>query len=240
MRNIPETGIKCDFCNGCALMSVIQQIPGTNKDPQSVDVFSDRATRGGKKFVHVSLRAVEFQRECVRVQLGVIDVAIDMIKHHRQQDRPANPLRCSFLQNAWRVRYQVDDMLGAEGTDSRVRLRTKTQFCMSRECPGQRPAGLGRGKPQPRPLCERAWQELSRHRKTKQAEIPAIRDFEWLGRVDDREISRTANLLVAALSVATNAVELEVDEVHVADASRDMRTQTEHHVLCRFDSGNPN
>src|ERR1700733_16095195 len=133
MRNIPETGIKCDFCNSCALMSVIQQIPGTTQDPPSVDVFSDRATRGGKQLVYISLRAMEFQRESVRAQLGFIDVAIDIIKHHRQQDRPARPFQRSFFQNARRVRYQVDDMLSAEGGDSRVQLRTKTQFRMSGE-----------------------------------------------------------------------------------------------------------
>jgi hypothetical protein len=87
MRNIPETGIKCDFSNGCPSMGVIQQIPGTNKDPLSVDVFSDRTTRGGKQLVHISLRAMEFQRQCGRAQIGVIHVAIDMVKHHRQQDR---------------------------------------------------------------------------------------------------------------------------------------------------------
>jgi hypothetical protein len=100
MRNIPETGIKCDFRNGCASTSVIQQIPGAKEDPLSVDVFSDRATRGGKKFVNVSLRAMEFLCERVCAQLGIIDVAIDMIKHHRQQDRPASPFRWSFFQNA--------------------------------------------------------------------------------------------------------------------------------------------
>jgi hypothetical protein len=71
-------------------MGVIQQIPGTNKDPLSVDVFSDRTTRGGKQLVHISLRAMEFQRQCGRAQLGVIRVAIDMVKHiDSKTDRPA-------------------------------------------------------------------------------------------------------------------------------------------------------
>jgi hypothetical protein len=83
MRNIPETGIKCDFRNGCVSMSVIQQIPRTKKDPPSVDMFSDRATRGGKQLVHISLRAMEFQRERGRAELRVIQVAIDIVKHHR-------------------------------------------------------------------------------------------------------------------------------------------------------------
>jgi hypothetical protein len=43
---------------------------------------------------------------------------------------------------------------------------------------------------------------------------------------------------VAALSVATNAIELEIDKVHIADASRDVRAQTENHVLCRLDTRN--
>jgi len=45
---------------------------------------------------------------------------------------------------------------------------------------------------------------------------------------------------VATLRVATNTVELEVDKVHVADASRDVGTQPVNDVLCRFDSGNLN
>jgi hypothetical protein len=48
MRNIPETGIKCDFRNGCTPVGVIQQIPGADNDPLPVDMFSDGATRGGK------------------------------------------------------------------------------------------------------------------------------------------------------------------------------------------------
>jgi hypothetical protein len=43
---------------------------------------------------------------------------------------------------------------------------------------------------------------------------------------------------VAALGVATNAIKLEIDKVRIADASRDVRTQTENHVLCRFDTRN--
>jgi hypothetical protein len=45
---------------------------------------------------------------------------------------------------------------------------------------------------------------------------------------------------VATLRVATNTVELEVDKVHIADASRDVGTQPVNDVLCRFDSGNLN
>jgi hypothetical protein len=54
----------------------------------------------------------------------------------------------------------------------------------------------------------------------------------------DRDLAEPAQRRGQA--VATSAVELEIDKVHVANASRDMRTQTEHHVLCRFDSGNLN
>jgi hypothetical protein len=79
---------------------------------------------------------------------------------------------------------------------------------------------------------------LSRHRKTKQAEIPTIRDFEWLGRVDDSQIAGSADLLVATLSIATNAVELEIDKVHITDASGDVRAQAEDHVPCGFDTRN--
>jgi hypothetical protein len=43
---------------------------------------------------------------------------------------------------------------------------------------------------------------------------------------------------VAALGVATNAVELEIDKVHIADASSDVRAQTENRMLGRFDTGN--
>ena len=136
IRDIPKTGIECDFRNGCASMRVIQQIPGANKNPPSVDVLSDRATRGRKQLVHISLRAVEFQGERGRTQFRVIRVAIDIVKHHRQQDRLTSPLRRSFFQDAGRVRYQVNDMLSAEGRDSRVQLRTKTQFRMSGERPG--------------------------------------------------------------------------------------------------------
>jgi hypothetical protein len=60
MRNIPKTGTKCDFSDGHTLMSMIQQTPGADKNPLSVDVFPDRATRGGKQLVHISRRAVKF------------------------------------------------------------------------------------------------------------------------------------------------------------------------------------
>jgi hypothetical protein len=82
------------------------------------------------------LRAMEFQRQRGRAQLGVIHVSLNIVKHHRQQDRQTSPFGRSFFQNARRVRYQINDMLSAEGSDSRARLRTKTQFRMSRERPG--------------------------------------------------------------------------------------------------------
>ena len=129
-------------------------------------------------------------------------------------------------------------MLRAEAGDSRIRPRTKTQLRMSRECPGQRPAGLGRRQPQPRPLCEIARKQLSRYRKAEQTEIPAVRNFERLRGVDDCQISRSADLLMAALGVATDAIELEIDKIHIAEAARDVRAQTHHHVLGRLDTGN--
>jgi hypothetical protein len=79
---------------------------------------------------------------------------------------------------------------------------------------------------------------MSRHRKTKQTKIPAVRNLERLRCVDDCEIPWSANLLVAALSVATNAIELKIDKAQIADASSDVRAQTENRVLCRFDTGN--
>ncbi|WP_246784973.1 hypothetical protein [Bradyrhizobium sp. S69] len=43
---------------------------------------------------------------------------------------------------------------------------------------------------------------------------------------------------MAALGIATNTIELEIDKVDITDASRDVRTQPHHHVLCRLDVGN--
>src|ERR1700735_834977 len=129
-------------------------------------------------------------------------------------------------------------MLSAEGGNSRGRPRAKTQFRMSRERPGQRAAGLGRGEPQPWTLCEIVREQLSRYCKAKQAEIPTIRNFERFRRVDDRKISWTAYLLVAALRVVTDAIELKIDKIHVAHASSDVRAQPQNRVLCRFHTGN--
>jgi hypothetical protein len=79
---------------------------------------------------------------------------------------------------------------------------------------------------------------MSRHRKTEQTKIPAVCNFERLRCVNDCDIPWSANLLVATLSVATDAIELKIDKAQIADASGYVGAQTENRVLCRFDMGN--
>jgi hypothetical protein len=43
---------------------------------------------------------------------------------------------------------------------------------------------------------------------------------------------------MAALGVATNAIELKIDKIYIADASSDVRAQTQNRVLGRFDARN--
>ena len=77
-----------------------------------------------------------------------------------------------------------------------------------------------------RPLGEDSREQISGHGKAKQLEIPTVRDFERLRRFHDRKISRPADLFVIALRIAGESLELKIDEAHVIDASRDVRTQT--------------
>jgi hypothetical protein len=84
-----------------------------------------------------------------------------------------------------------------------------------------------------------ARQQMSRDGKTKQLKIATIGDFKRLGRIDDGEVSRPADLLVTTLRVAAHPFELKINEAQIVHAARDVRTQAQNPVLGCGDAGNP-
>src|SRR5260221_14297405 len=84
-----------------------------------------------------------------------------------------------------------------------------------------------------------ARQQASRDSKTKELKIATIGDFERLGRVDDGEISRPADLLVTTLRGAAHPFGLKINEGQLVRAARDVRTQPQNPGLGCSDAGNP-
>jgi hypothetical protein len=101
----------------------------------------------------------------------------------------------------------------------------------------KRSAHFGGRQRQPRPFEEAGWQEFSGNRKAEQFEVSAVGDLERLGGIHHREISGSADLLVAALRVPAYSSQLEVYETEIIAASRDMRAKAQNCVLARSDPG---
>src|SRR5258708_31852908 len=68
--------------------------------------------------------------------------------------------------------------------------------------------------------------------------MPAICEFQRLGRVGDSKLSRPPDLLVTALRVAAHPFKLKIDKAQIIATARYVRTQAQNPVLGCRDAGN--